>query len=110
MLLGGVVGSVLLYEAGLIWGLLIAAIVIGAFVLGDGCVGLRQQHSLEAQATLVLEHREEIIQEVIAAKAAGGNTVALLRGKGITDTRIRQAVFREARERMASTEEQLEDT
>ncbi len=105
ILVGGLVGFAFLHEVGLIWGVPIAAIVIGAFALGDGCIGLRRQRSLEAQAQLVLEHREEIIQEVIAAKASGGNTVALLQGKGITDTRIRQAVLREARERMAEAEE-----
>jgi len=111
MLLGGVllavgvVGSALLYEAGFVWLLLIAAIVVGAVFLANGFSGLRRQRALHAQAKLVLEHREEILQEVIAAKSAGGNPVALLRDKGITDTRVRQALLREARRRMAGAEQ-----
>ncbi len=101
LLVAGVVGCVVLWGGGVIWGVPIAAAVMGPLLVCSGVAARRRRRKLEAQACLVVEQWDDLIEEIIDTKAAGGSTVALLRSKGIADIHIRQKLLREVDKRMA---------
>ena len=96
----GALGVVTYYRAGIHWALPLVAVTIGPLLVCNGFAALRRRRALLSQIRLVKERAEQLIQQVVQIKSAGGNAVDFLASSGISDFHIRQALLREANRRI----------
>jgi hypothetical protein len=96
----GTYDAIMCWSVGIAEMLFLIIVVSGALAVYSGYTDLRDLRSLRAQKEIVARCEADLLREIIAAKSVGESAISLLEGKGITDTRIRQRLLRQAQEKM----------
>jgi len=93
--------TVALWGRGIVFGATIFCMVVGFFLAWSGYSGLERQARALAQLRSVEERRDEILQDMIDLKKAGGSPVRYLNEQGIQDAELRSVLLEEMKERMS---------